>query len=115
MLHHLLNRRQAVFPPAAASLFEQSLPAMLTKHHDVALELPTWMRTHEHMLLNCPPILLQVFRGAAHRRWGSSAVLSSSIGRLFVAKRGRPIATSAPFATPPSQMPRLFEFVLIFR
>ena len=86
-LHHFLNRRQAFLSPALSSLFEQSLPAMLTKHHDLTLGLPTWLRTHEHMLLNCPPILLQVFRGAAHHRRGCSAILSLPIDRLFVAKR----------------------------
>ena len=76
---------------------------MLIKHHDLALELPTWMRAHEHMLLNNPPIVLQICSGAAHRRRGSNTILSSPIDRLFVTKTM--IADSAPFATPPSQIP----------
>ena len=106
MLHHLVNRRQAAVPPVLSPFFEQSLPPMLTKHHDLALGLPTWVRTHEHMLLNCPPILLQVSRGVAQRRKESNAKFSSSIYRLFIVKRGLPIATSAALATPPSQIPR---------
>ena len=95
MLHHLLNQRQAVLPPFLSSLFEHSLPPMLTKRHGLPLLIPTSIRTHEHMLLNCPPILLQVFRGAAHRRRGSSAILFSPIDRLFVAKRGKNPALGA--------------------
>ena len=107
MLHHFLNRRQAVFPPALSSLFEHSLFLTLTKHRGLPLELPTWIRTHEHMPLNCLTILSRVFRGAAHCRRESSAILFWLIERF--AKRGRPIATSACAGFGPSLSPYLSQ------
>ena len=73
---------------------------MLTKRHDLALGAPTWLRTHEHMLLNCPPIWLQAFRGAAHHHKGSNAKLSSPIDRLSVAERGRLLKADDSFLRP---------------